>query len=228
MEHNDQAYHAMICVGDYSRFALAKFPPIVKPQSFIDVLLSVWTPLFGYPQYILRGNATYYKGKEWESVCEAFDMCLILAPTQAHHHIGMAERNASLIKQSFVALSRCNPGNWRKEALTSLSCMAKNPIPLSGAKIAPITLVAGRPSLSETLLNRSPNDQILPGNGVDQNLMQLAKLQELRAEFARWGANQMTRMATNRVCRKGSRQVSTSRKFSANMVSEEKRLVEWV
>ena len=107
-----QSNPAMICVDDYSKFAMAKCVPNLKPQSFIDVLFSIWIPLLGYPVYILCDNSTSFKGLERESVCDAFDMCLILAPTQAHHQVGLAERNVGLIRQAFASLSRSNSGGW--------------------------------------------------------------------------------------------------------------------
>ena len=115
MENNAQAFPAMICVDDYSRFVLAKFLPNMKPQSFIDVILSVWTPLFGYPQYILCDNATSYKGKEWELACESFDMCLVLAPTLAHHQVGLAERTIALIKQSLLHWREATRGSGKRK-----------------------------------------------------------------------------------------------------------------
>ena len=202
-----QEFTALIITDRFSKFVRARFLPNGRPGQYVKNLDEHWAIMFGFPKRILADRATSFGGPLWQSVCHAFDIELISAPTRAAHQIGLAERHVRIIKMSYNS-SRCaNKDNWNRQQILSFACIAKNATPSSGNNMSPNMIATGE----DDLTNRYANVQHPTAWGTDnsiaaQQFRHLSSLMNLRAEIPKWDARFMTRIALTKSLRKGAHQ----------------------
>ena len=201
---DSQRRPAVIFVCDFSKFAVAAFPPNMKPESYVNELLLRWIPLMGFPEVLLCDNATTFGGETWEALGHIFNMNIIPAPTKCPHQIGLAERHVAIIKQAYQSLSRCNADKLSRTQLMSLACVTKNLTPLSGYEVPPLMLVTGRSDLISRLslvdhCEDWENTDVSPFGIFSRRL---ANMHSLRSDMIRRGAASMIKIAKSRVLRK--------------------------
>ena len=140
---DDQPHPALIMVCDLAKFVRAKFLKSGKPESYVDIVIAAWVPLFGYPQTIIWDNATAYGGPVWEALCNIRDIQMRIGPTKAAFQVGQAERYVALIKQGFQAIRRFHQSEMTRGELLAIACASENSTPLNGQDTAAIALVTG-------------------------------------------------------------------------------------
>ena len=77
---NPQKHPAVLAVCMFSRFVCSRFISNSTPEQFLDVLLTGWVPLFGYPRIVLCDSARSFMGPSWNAATNNFDIELVMTP----------------------------------------------------------------------------------------------------------------------------------------------------
>ena len=149
-------------IDHVSRFSAALFVSSKRPQEIIDKIFQMWICHFGPPQKFLSDNGGEFNNREFQSLCESFNITILTTAAEAPWSNGLCERHNAVLAdmlEKTVADKNCDMStalNWAIHAKNSLAnvhgftpyqiAIGHTPVLPSNLFNAPPALESGKPS----------------------------------------------------------------------------------
>ena len=156
----------------------------------------------------LRIEARLFSGREWDSLCNLYDIGTVCAARDAHLSVGIVEKQVHLLKMGYAALDRANVDNLSRQELLALAVTARNTTALSGCSWTPTAVITGRDDdFSSRLMNIPSISSTSSSVHLSLHTLHshLSEILRLRADFAFWDSDNTIALALSRPLRSGAK-----------------------
>ena len=131
-----------VCAG--TGFQSGRFVPDMSAASAWQALCSCWIwPYAGPPDVVVHDAGTNFASKEFKDSCSAVGVSVVEVPTEAHHTVGIVERQHHVVRTIYEKFKIDFP-DLAREKLLELTLRAVNDAP-GPSGVSPTILVYGIP-----------------------------------------------------------------------------------